>query len=181
MKRLSSLLLVSSVALMPATSFAAQGTAAAAKPAAKATPAKAAAGAARTIEITASDPSAPSAKYGYSVTTIDAKPGEHLHIVLKALGTMPKMASSHNFIVFKPGTKEADITEFLQESPMAAATNYVPAEQEGHGACQHADGDRWRRRSRSDVHGADRAGTYTYLCSFPGHAAAGMKGKLVVK
>jgi azurin len=28
---------------------------------------------------------------------------------------------------------------------------------------------------------APAAGTYTFLCSFPGHFAAGMKGTLVVK
>ena len=28
---------------------------------------------------------------------------------------------------------------------------------------------------------APAAGTYPYICSFPGHLAAGMKGSLVVK
>ena len=47
-----------------------------------------AAGAARTITITAHDSPTP----GWDTPKITAKPGEELHIVLKATGTMPKMA-----------------------------------------------------------------------------------------
>ena len=179
MRRLSYLLLVSSVALMPASSFAAQGAAKAAKPA----PAKAAAsgGAARTVEITASDPSAPSAKYGYSVTTINAKPGERIHIVLKALGTMPKMASSHKFVLFKPGTKPSDITAFLQDSPMAAATNYIPASKKAMVLANTPMATDGGASVETTFTAPTAPGSYTYVCSFPGHEAAGMKGTLVVK
>lgn len=134
-------------------------------------------GGARTVEITATDTGG---KYAYSVTTINAKPGEQLHVVLKAVGNMPAMASSHNFVVFKPGTKQADIDAFIQEAPMAGATGYIPADKKNlvlASTPMTADG------SQHDVTFAapTTPGTYTYLCSFPGHYAAGMKGTLVVK
>ena len=40
----------------------------------------------------------------YDTSTISAKPGETLHIVLKNAGTMPKIAMAHNVVILKPGT-----------------------------------------------------------------------------
>ena len=58
----------------------------------KKAPAKKAAGAGRTIELTADD------TMKYSVTNIEAKPGETLTVKLTNKGTMPKMAAAHNFV-----------------------------------------------------------------------------------
>src|ERR1043166_5712054 len=63
--------------------------------------AKAAAGTetkARTIHLTAND------SMKYDLATITAHPGESLHIILKNVGSMPKVAMAHNVVVLKPGT-----------------------------------------------------------------------------
>ena len=57
---------------------------------------------ARTIQIEGTE------QMKYSLTTITARPNERLHIVLKAIGTMPKMAMAHNFVLL---TKDASALE----------------------------------------------------------------------
>jgi azurin len=113
----------------------------------------------------------------YDVTSIEAKPGETIKIVVKNTGAMPKIAMAHNVVVLKLGTdpvafasagmmnRDLDFIaptvkdQVLVATPMAGAgetvevTFKVPA----------------------------KAGDYPYVCTFPGHAGAGMKGTLVVK
>ena len=59
------------------------------------------AGAGRTVELTGGD------DMKYSMTAIQAKPGETLHIVLKNIGTVPKVAMAHNFVALKAGVDAA--------------------------------------------------------------------------
>ena len=49
----------------------------------------------------------------YNTTTINAKPGEILHIVLKSTGTIPKIAMAHNFVLLVLG---ADVDEFIKSA-----------------------------------------------------------------
>ena len=49
---------------------------------------------------------------------IDAMAGEQLKIVLKNIGTLPKEAMGHNWVLLKPGT---DLNAFAQASMAAAA------------------------------------------------------------
>lgn len=144
----------------------AQGAATAAKPAAPA-----AAGAARTVEIQATD------AMKFSVANIDAKPGESIRVVLKAVGTMPKMAMSHNFVLLKEG---ANAQKFSEGAVMAAATAYIPADQK---ALVLANTKVIGAGETDEVtfKAPTKAGVSTFLCSFPGHFGAGMKGTLTVK
>ena len=140
-------------------------------PAAKPAAAPAAAGAGRLIEIEATE------QMKFNVTALTAKPGELLHIRLKAVGSMPKVAMSHNFVLLKAGV---DATKFANESVMAAATGYIAAAQK---ASVHANTTLVGGGETADVtfKAPDKAGIYSYLCSFPGHFMAGMKGTLTVK
>ncbi|MEO8481651.1 MAG: plastocyanin/azurin family copper-binding protein [Acidobacteriota bacterium] len=136
-------------------------------------PAPAAAGAAgRLIEIDATD------QMKFSVVTITAKPGELLHVRLKGVGTMPKMASSHNFVLLNAG---ADATAFVNDAVMASATAYIPASKKAqvlaHTPTMVGGGETADVTFKAPA----KAGSYTYLCSFPGHFLAGMKGTLTVK
>ena len=140
------------------------------------TPAKAPAAApaakgARTIELTGGD------DMKYNLTKIEAKPGETLHVVLKSTGTIPKMAMAHNFVLLKLGT---DAVEFNKASMMASATDYVPQDLKAQivGATKLAGpGESVEVTFKVPA----KAGSYPYMCTFPGHFAAGMKGELVVK
>jgi azurin len=164
-----------SVALMP-------GPQAAAKPAPKpaaaqpqsttAKPAAApAAKGARTVELTASD------DMKFNTTTIEAKPGETLHIVLKSVGTMPKIAMAHNFVLLSAA---ANVDEFIKASMGAQATDYIPPDKKAQVlASTKLAGP--GETVETTVKVPAKAGSYPYMCPVPGHYAAGMKGTLVVK
>ncbi|ODS52140.1 MAG: hypothetical protein ABS36_18490 [Acidobacteria bacterium SCN 69-37] len=125
----------------------------------------------RVVEIEGSD------MMKFNVTSINAKPGEQLTVRLKVVGKMPKMAMAHNFVLLNA---KADAAAFANAAAMAGATAYIPAARKGdvlaHTALAGA-GETVEITFKAPA----TAGSYTFLCSFPGHFAAGMRGTLVVK
>jgi azurin len=149
-------------------------------PAASATPASGGAsastapasksGAARVIEITGND------TMKFSLTTIEAKAGEEITIKLVNAGTLPKQAMGHNFVLLKAGT---DANAFAMAAMTAAATDYIPASlKEQVIAHTKLLGP---KEEDSITIKVPAAGEYPFVCSFPAHAMAGMKGTLVAK
>jgi azurin len=135
-----------------------------------AAPAAAAKGA-RTVELTGGD------DMKYNTTTINAKPGETLHVVLKSTGTVPKIAMAHNFVLLKLGS---DVDAFLKSAMNARETDYVPADQKAQVVASTklaGPGETVEVTFKVPA----KAGTYPYMCTFPGHYTAGMKGQLVVQ
>jgi azurin len=153
------------VALTPLAAQTAAPKPATAKPAAKP------AGAARLVEITGGD------DMKFSVTEIKAKPGETIKIQLKNVGTLPKMAMAHNVVVVKPTTK---VAEFNSAGAAARETNFIaPAMKSEVVAATELAGPGETVDVTFKVPAA--AGSYPFMCSFPGHYTAGMKGTLVVQ
>ena len=143
------------------------------KPAAKppAAPAAAAAKGGRTVNLTGGD------DMKFNLTTIEAKPGETIRVVLKNVGTVPKIAMAHNFVLL---TLTADVNEYAKAAMMAQATEYLPpAEKAKVLASTKLAGP--GETVEVSFKAPAKAGSYPYLCTFPGHYAAGMKGTLVVK
>ena len=126
----------------------------------------------RVVEMTGND------AMKFSVTSIAAKPGETLTVKLKSIGTLPKIAMAHNFVLLTAGS---DATKFSNESAKAGpAGNYIaPGLKNQVLASTALAGPGETVEVTFKV--PDQAGTYTFLCSFPGHFAAGMRGTLVVK
>jgi azurin len=125
----------------------------------------------RVIEITVGD----NMKFG--VESITAKPGESLLIRLKSTGTMPKVAMGHNFILLKPGTAPL---EFANAGLEFRDTDYVAPQMKDHIIASTkliGPGETAETTFKAPA----KPGDYTYVCSFPGHVAAGMKGTLTVK
>jgi azurin len=171
MRLFCTLSLAAAVVAASAAPLAAQTTAApgGAKPAAPA--AKKAGAAGRTIEITGGD------DMKFSVTSITAKPGETIHVVLKSVGTVPKMAMAHNFVALNAGV---DAAKFSQDAMTARDTDYVPAARKADvlAATKMAGpGETVEVTFKAPA----KPGVYPYLCTFPGHFAAGMRGELTVK
>lgn len=125
----------------------------------------------RTVEITGGD------DMKYSVTTIPAKPGETLRIRLTSKGTLPKIAMAHNVVVLKAGAKQID---FANAAAMAAATGYIPADMKDQVLAATAMAGPGETVDVT-IKMPTAPGTYPYLCTFPGHFAAGMRGTIVVK
>jgi len=132
---------------------------------------KGAGGEGRTIELTGTE------TMKYDVTEITAKPGEKLHVVLKAMGQMPKIAMAHNFVLLKAGVSPMEVSNAAFN---ARATDFVPVEMKDKiiastklaGAGETVD---------VTFTAPTKPGKYDYLCTFPGHFASGMKGTLTVK
>jgi azurin len=125
----------------------------------------------RLVEITGSD------QMRFNVMTITAKPGELLHVRLKSVGTVPKIAMAHNFVLLAKGT---DAAVFTNASATASATSYIPVQLKAKVLASTAlvgPGETVGVTFKAP----SARGQYTYLCSFPGHFLAGMKGVLVVK
>ena len=113
----------------------------------------------------------------YSVMSIPAKPGETLLIRLVSKGTLPKIAMAHNVVVLKAGAKQID---FANAAAMASATGYIPpAMKDQVLAATAMAGPGETVEVKFTVPAA--AGSYPYLCTFPGHFAAGMRGTIVVE
>jgi azurin len=133
---------------------------------ASAAPAKAA----RTVTIRAGD------ELKYSVTRIEAAPGERLRIVLVDTGKLPKAVMGHNVVVLKKGT---DPAAFTNASATASTTDYIgPSVKAQVLAHTPLAGPGESVETTFQVPAAP--GNYDYICSFPGHMLAGMKGVLVV-
>lgn len=129
------------------------------------------AGAVRTVEIVGTD------DMKFSVTTIPAKAGEQLRVRLTSKGAMPKIAMAHNFVLLQ---LKASPVKFAEAAATARATDFVPPTMKD------------QVIASTTLAGAGETvevtfkvpatpGSYPYLCTFPGHFAAGMRGTLVVK
>ena len=141
------------------------------KPAADTAKAAPAAKGVRTVEIVGTE------DMKFSMASIAAKPGEQLRIRLVAKGAMPKIAMAHNFVLLVKGAK---VVDFVTAAMNARATDFIPAEKKAdivaHTALAGA-GETVEVTFKVPA----AAGEYPFLCSFPGHYQAGMKGSLVVK
>ncbi len=134
-------------------------------------PAPATAKGVRTVEIIGTE------DMKFSLTTITAKPGEQLRVRLVVKGAMPKVAMAHNFVLLKKGASPVD---FVSAAVMASATAYIPEAKKADVVATTAlAGAGETVEVVFKVPAA--AGDYPYLCSFPGHFQAGMRGTLAVK
>jgi azurin len=108
---------------------------------------------------------------------IQAGPGELIRVVIKHVGQMPKIAMGHNFVLLKKGIDPKGVaetcassreTEFI--SPSVRHQMLVTTKLVGPGETADA----------TFVTPIER-GAYTFICTFPGHFALGMKGILTIK
>jgi azurin len=125
----------------------------------------------KTVTITATE------QMKWDVTTIQAKPGEEIHVVLKATGSMPKVAMAHNFVLLKAGVNAQDVANAAMT---ARETDFIPESMKDK-VIAHTGLAGGGESTEVTFKAPTKPGTYPYLCTFPGHFAVGMKGELVVK
>jgi uncharacterized cupredoxin-like copper-binding protein len=108
----------------------------------------------------------------YSTVALTAKAGEKVTLTFKNNST----AQSHNLIIVNGGDDAATaVDEAAAEAGDAAG--YVPADAStmiAHTALLAPGG------SETIEFTAPAAGTYSFICTYPGHYGAGMKGVLTV-
>ncbi len=113
----------------------------------------------------------------FSVTEIQARRGERLKIRLSAVGTAPRAAMAHNLVVLRAGTSQIPFVVAAQE---AKATDYIPADLKNEvlaATILIGNGE----FAEVEFTLPARAGTYPFVCTFPGHFANGARGVIVVK
>ena len=113
----------------------------------------------------------------FSVTRIEARPGQTLHVQLKNEGTLPTEVMGHTWVLLKAG---GDSTAYAAAALSAAKDNYQPkALADQVLASIPLLGARHNGEVTFNV--PETPGTYPFLCTFPAHFQAGMRGKLIVK
>ncbi len=123
------------------------------------------------IDISATD------QMKFDVTDIPGKVGQKLTIMLTNDGSLPKAAMAHNLCILKPGT---DVMAFVGAASKRAADGYIPNDAQAGNMIVHTKllgpGEDDTISFTPTV-----AGVYEYVCTFPAHAAAGMRGKITVQ
>ena len=144
---------------------------AASAPTAASAPAAPAAPAAATFEITAND------SMKFSTNRIEVKAGQEVKITFTNMGSLPKQAMGHNWILLKKGV---DSKAFADAAVMAAATDYIPANQ-AENIIAHTKLLGPKQSEELTFKAPTEPGEYPFLCSFPAHFLTGMKGVVVVQ
>jgi len=124
-----------------------------------------------TVELTASD------AMKFNLTKIEARPGQQVKVILTNIGTMPKAAMGHNFILLKQGV---DPKAVVDAAVTAAATDYIPASMADK-IIAHTKLLGPKQSDEITFTAPTEPGDYTFLCSFPAHFLSGMHGVLTVK
>lgn len=109
----------------------------------------------------------------YDKKELRAREGQQVNLTLKHTGSMSKKVMGHNFVLLKKGT---NVATFAQQAMQAKDNEYIP---EGDAVIAHTKliggGE-----STTVTFTAPAAGTYDFICSFPGHFGI-MKGKFIVE
>lgn len=108
---------------------------------------------------------------------IEAEAGEELRIRLTTVSNLPASAMAHNWILLKMGI---DPAAFAREAAQAKANDYIPQDRTDD-IIAHTGLAAGGETVEVTFAVPEKTGDYNYLCSFPGHFAAGMKGKLIVQ
>ena len=97
-------------------------------------------------------------------------------ILLKHVGNLPVAAMGHNVVI----SKTADYQSVAQDSIAAGLdNNYIVQNDDRVLAVSDLIGGGEETTLEIDLSGWDRAGDYTFFCSFPGHSAI-MNGAFVL-
>ncbi len=136
----------------------------------KETPAPPAAPQVRVVTINGND------QMKFDVTSFEVNSGETVRLVLVNTGVLPKAAMGHNLVLLKAGV---DAQKYAMAAIAAAKTEYVPADL----ADQTIGATRLigPKEKAELTFVAPAPGEYVYLCTFPGHYGAGMRGVMTVK
>ncbi|MDR8390760.1 plastocyanin/azurin family copper-binding protein [Aliifodinibius sp. S!AR15-10] len=124
----------------------------------------------RTIEITGTD------NMKFDVTSIEAQTGEEITIKFTTKSQIPKTAMAHNVVVLD---KDANVDEVVMASMQARDNEYIAPEYKDQivAATALAGGGETVEVTFTVP---QEPGQYEYVCTFPGHYQAGMKGVLTV-
>ncbi|MFZ6051344.1 azurin [Halocola ammonii] len=110
----------------------------------------------------------------YNKREMYARAGQEVTLTLKHVGKQDIKAMGHNWVLMKQG---ADLDKFALAASEAPDNGYIPKSMEG----QIIAHTKMLGGGQEDTitFTAPEAGTYWYICSFPGHYMM-MRGKFIV-
>lgn len=113
-------------------------------------------------------------KMQFNKDKITVPSGKTIKLTLVHVGELPEKVMGHNVVILKKGT---DVQKFATEAINFANNNYVPKNAENVIAHTEIIGG---GESTTIEFEAPEPGTYTFICSFPGHYV-NMQGAFVVE
>lgn len=124
-----------------------------------------------TLEFTAND------SMKFNMTRAEVKAGQEVKVILTNIGSMPKAAMGHNWVLLKKGVDGKAVAD---AAVAAAATDYIPDSQKDN-IIAHTKTLGPKQTDEITFQAPTEPGEYVFLCTFPAHYVAGMHGTLVVK
>ena len=113
----------------------------------------------------------------FNITTIEAKPGEPIHVQLRNEGTLPKDGMGHNWILLD---SDNEAVTYAMAAIPAREFGYMPKAEASHVlASIPLLGP--KEVGEVTFTAPTKPGKYPFICSCSGHSMAGMRGELVVK
>ncbi len=113
----------------------------------------------------------------FSVERISVSPGTEIELTLKTVSELPESQMAHNFVLLE---KQADVDRFVTESMQHKENGYIDPELTGQIIAETAMLGGGETDTITFTAPAEK-GKYIYVCTFPGHYVAGMKGTLIVE
>ena len=110
----------------------------------------------------------------FNLNEIRVKAGETVRLTLRHIGQLPENAMGHNFVLLQEGT---DVADFGQRAAAARDSDYIPQGSDEVIVNTEMIGG---GEETTIEFTAPEAGTYDYICSFPGHFVQ-MRGKFIVE
>lgn len=111
----------------------------------------------------------------FNKSELRVRAGQKVTLILKHVGQMDEKVMGHNWVLLTQGT---DVTEFGIAAATAEDNDYIPVDMEDQ-VIAYTETIGGGEETRIEFT-APAAGSYDYICSFPGHVAL-MKGKLIVQ
>ena len=110
----------------------------------------------------------------FNKNDIRVQAGQTVRLVLRHVGELPENAMGHNFVLLKQGT---DVVDFAQKAATATGNDYIPEGTDRVIAKTEMIGG---GEETTIEFQAPEAGTYDFICSFPGHYVQ-MRGMFIVE
>jgi azurin len=110
----------------------------------------------------------------FNLKEIKVKAGQTVKLTLKHVGQLEESVMGHNFVLLKQGT---DLAQFAQQASAAKSNDYIPENSDKVIANTEMIGG---GEETTIEFKAPAAGTYDFICSFPGHYIQ-MQGKFIVE
>ena len=113
----------------------------------------------------------------FTVESIQATPGQKITVKLSNDSKFPANAMSHNFVLLNANV---DAAAFDKAGMSHATTDYIDPKLKSQ-MIAHTSMVAGGKSAEVTFNAPKVAGRYVYICTFPGHFGAGMKGVLIVK